>query len=91
MCEPAGFTGEPWENTGAGLKKYKQQHDVDYKNERHENYEIPVLGLVPEKIHPEQRAQASADDACQKQAFFRDSPDMFLCLVLVDSHEEKAD
>ena len=43
------------------------------------------------KVHARNRTDAASNDGKHKKSGFRNSPDMFLCLVFIYAHDNKAD
>ena len=50
-----------------------------------------MSGLVMEKVHAGSRTDAASNDGKHKKSGFRNPPDMFLCLMFIYAHDNKAD
>jgi len=62
---------------------------MDGQHHRNANRKSRVLGLVPEQLHTQQRAQAAADGSSAQKGAFRDPPCLFYGLALVRKHKHK--
>lgn len=65
-------------------------NDLNSQNQGHAQGEAEMLGLVPEGVHTQEASDAAAQGCDQEKCFFRDAPEIFLCLELVHKHKNEA-
>ena len=63
--------------------------DLNKKNQRHAEDKIPVFRLVAKQVHTEDGTRRTTDDGRKKEGFLRNSPQVVLRLVFINTHQCK--
>ena len=73
--------------------QYQKQNKYDlYKQYgRHPEQEIPVSGLMPEKVHAYDGTDAPTYDGDSEKRGFRDPESALSCFLLIDPHNEETE
>ena len=67
------------------------ERDLAKEDQRHEQLEVPMLGLVPEDVHAEDGAERAAEQGNDEQRRFGRAPFALFCLPFIGPHRDETD